>query len=76
LRIDIKEVREVTSDILNEREYVAKILQCFQNPDDDELPKQLAKQPPRLHLLRQREKQSQKDKASPKRKPPQKPSRG
>ena len=43
LRIDIGEVREVTSDIRNEREYVAKIFQCFQNADDDELPKQSRK---------------------------------
>jgi hypothetical protein len=61
LRVSIEEVREVTQDIVNERGHLMDILNCFQNPGID--PAQLLKPPPRLHLLRQKEKQRQMDKA-------------
>lgn len=61
--LGIDEVREVTTDITNERHYLSKILGCFQNPKDNERVKQLSEFPPRLHLLRLKEKQRQMDKA-------------
>lgn len=72
----LNEVREVITDIVNERHYIAEIVKCFQSPADNELPARLSKPPQRLHLLRQRERQRQKmDKAAAKRKPPRKRSR-
>src|SRR5271168_4250949 len=50
--LSIAEVQEVTADIINERDHLAKIVNCFQNPNDVELPSLLPAQPPRLHLLR------------------------
>jgi hypothetical protein len=57
--VSIDEIREVITDIINEQQYVARILECFQNPGDHTLPMRLAELPPRLHLLRQQEKQRQ-----------------
>lgn len=61
LYVSIEELREVTQDITHERDHLMDILKCFQNPGID--PAQLLKPPPRLHLRRQKEKQSQMDKA-------------
>jgi hypothetical protein len=69
----LEEVREVTTDIINERNHVAEIVKCFQNPNDNELPARLSAPPPRLHLLRQLEWQSRTDSAAAKQKPPRKP---
>jgi hypothetical protein len=75
LYLSLEEVREVIDDIVNERHYISKIVQCFQNPQDEELPRLLAELPPRLHLLRLRERQRQKDISGAKQKPQPKSSR-
>jgi hypothetical protein len=64
--VSIEEVREVTQDIIHERDHLTDILKCFQDPGID--PAQLLKPPQRLHLLRQREKQRQRDKRGAKQK--------
>jgi hypothetical protein len=71
LHVDIAEIRDVVTDIISEREYLMKIVECFQKPEDIGLPAQLSEPPPRLHLRRQREKQRQRDSAAakPKRQP-------
>jgi hypothetical protein len=61
--VSIEEVREVTQDIIHERDHLMDILNCFQNPQDIGLPARLSKSPQRLHLLRKKGKQSQTDKA-------------
>lgn len=67
--VRIDEIREVITDIVNEQQYLVKILKCFQNPQNRTLPARLAEPPPRLHLVRQQERQSQKDISNAKRKP-------
>lgn len=70
--VDIEEVREVIADIVDERIYLAELVKCFQNPQDVLLPAQLSAPPRRRHLLRQQERQRQKDKAGATPKPPRK----
>lgn len=65
--VSIEEVREVMQDIINERIHLTEILKCFQDPGVD--PTQLLKQPQRLHLLPQKEKQRQRDTCGAKQKP-------
>jgi hypothetical protein len=52
--VSIEEVREVIADIINERNHLGEILQCFQNPEDVELPSRIVP-PPRLHRVRQQD---------------------
>jgi len=72
--VRIEEVYEVTNDAIQERQYLAKIVQCFQYPEDTSLPSQLSERPPRLHLRRQQERQNQTDTSREVQKSPRKPS--
>ena len=70
----IDEVREVIDDIVQEREYLGRIVACFQNPQDTSLQSQLLAQPQRLHLRRQQERQRQMNISRGGQKSPPKPS--
>jgi hypothetical protein len=66
--VAVDEVREVTSDIINERDYVSAIVGCFQNLEQTELLTRLLEPPQRLYLLRQQEKRRPSGKPAPTRK--------
>jgi hypothetical protein len=69
--LTIEYVRRVITDVISERDHLEEIVGCFQNPQDGERAMRLSAPLKRLHLLRQKERQSQMDKAraKPRRKP-------
>ena len=69
--LTIEYVRRVITDVISERDHLEEIVGCFQNPQDGERAMRLSAPLQRLHLLRQKERQSQMDKAraKPRRKP-------
>jgi len=68
--VAIDELREVTADIIDEREFLGRLVECFQNPQDWNMPTRLAEPPRRLRRRRQPEKPHRADNAAPGRKPP------
>jgi hypothetical protein len=72
--VTIDEVRDVTADIISERDHLEEIVGCFQNPQDNERAMRLSAPLQRRHLLRQRERQRQMDKARAAQKPRRKSS--
>jgi len=72
--VTIDEILDVTADIISERDHLEEIVGCFQNPQDHERAMRLSAPPRRRHLLRQRERQSQTDKAGAALKPRRKSS--
>lgn len=45
----VETVREITLDIVNERQYLLALVKCFRLPGRTQLPKQLVEPPQRLH---------------------------
>ncbi|WP_428530680.1 hypothetical protein [Rhodopila sp.] len=72
--VSVEEVREITFDVINERQYLSAIVDCFLHPEQPELPAQLLERPLRLHLRRRMEKQDQAGTSGSKRKRPPKSS--
>lgn len=73
VQVTIEEIQEVIEDIEGETTFLFRLYELFQSPHDEPLTPPL-EPPPRRHLLRQKEKQSRRDKAASAQKPQQKSS--
>ncbi len=73
IHMNVEEIQAIIDDVEGETTYLFKLYEWFRSPHDGPLGPLLTP-PQRQHLLRQREKQSQKDKSALVRKHPQKSS--